>query len=194
MKKQIINVVWVLSVLTLLSACSGIQVSQDYDDKANFSSIKTLQWVPNEKQIDPKASDFAKKNPLIAKRIEKAITDEMQAKGYHFVTQSPDAFITYHIGTQSKIRSQPVSTSIGFGTFGGGGFGGIGIQTSPDVEQYEEGRLVIDILDTHQKLLWRGTSTTYLEDHLNSEETTELVNKVVQKLLAQYPPGTQNKN
>ncbi|MDG4812173.1 DUF4136 domain-containing protein [Hydrogenovibrio sp. 3SP14C1] len=191
MKKQIINVVWILSILTLLSGCSGIQVSQDYDDKANFGSIKTLQWVPNDKQIDPKASDFAEKNPLIAKRVENAITNEMQAKDYKFVTQNPDAFITYHIGTKSKIRSQPVSTSIGFGTFGGGSFGGIGFQTSPDVEQYEEGRLVVDILDTNQKLLWRGTSTTYLEDHLSSEETTELVNKVVKKLLAQYPPGAQ---
>ena len=191
MKKRILNAVWVLSALGLLSACSGIQVSQDYDDKANFTNIKTLQWVPDDKQIDPKATEFAKKNPLIAKRIEKAIISEMQAKAYKFVTQNPDAFITYHVGTQSKVRSQPVSTSIGFGTFGGGGYGGIGIQTSPDVEQYEEGRLVVDILDTNQKLLWRGTSTTYLEDHLSSEETTELVNKVVQKLLAQYPPGAQ---
>lgn len=190
MKKRILNAVWVLSALGLLSACSGIQVSQDYDDKANFTNIKTLQWVPDDKQIDPKATEFAKKNPLIAKRIEKAITTEMQAKGHQFVTQNPDAFITYHVGTKSKIRSQPVTTSIGFGTFGGGSFGGIGIQTSPDVEQYEEGRLVIDILDKNQKLLWRGTSTTYIEDHLSSEETTELVNELVQKLLAQYPPNT----
>lgn len=191
MRKQIIQSIWALSFLTLLSGCSGIQVSQDYDNEATFSNIKTLQWVPKEKQIDPKAAEFSKKNPLIAKRIEKAITNEMQAKGHQFVTENPDAFITYHVGTQSKIRSQPVTTSIGFGTFGGGGYGGIGIQTSPDVEQYEEGRLVIDILDTNQKLLWRGTSTTYLEDHLSSEETTELVNEVVQKLLAQYPPDAK---
>ncbi|MPQ76872.1 DUF4136 domain-containing protein [Hydrogenovibrio sp. JE_KL2] len=175
--------------LLLLSGCSMIQVSQDYDPKADFTQLHSYQWLPADMQTKPKATDFEKTNPLIAKRIETALVHELNLKGQSIVDKGADAYITYHISSVSKIRSSPVTTSIGFGSgLGGGVYTGFGFQTGSDVEQYQEGQLVVDILSLKGQLLWRGTSSTPLEDHSTPEETTKLVNEIVQKLMAQYPP------
>lgn len=177
-----------ITMLLSLSGCSTIQVSQDYDQQASFSNLHSYQWLPADMQTKPKASDFQKNNPLIAKRIETALVHELSLKGQSIVPKDADAYITYHISSAQKIRSSPVTTSIGFGTGGRGIYTGFGFQTGSDIQQYEEGQLVIDILSLKGKLLWRGTSSTPLEEHSTPEETTKLINEVIKKLMAQYPP------
>jgi len=176
------------ATLFTLSACSTIEVSQDYDPKADFTKINSFEWLPAEKQTKPKASDFEKKNPLIAKRIEAAIESELKLKGKTFKDSQADAFVTYHISSLQKIHSSPVTTSVGVGRGWGAGYGSIGFQTSPDVRQYEEGQLLIDVLDKNGNLMWRGKATSPLEEHPTPEETTKHINEAVQKLMSQFPP------
>ncbi|MDX1795568.1 MAG: DUF4136 domain-containing protein [Hydrogenovibrio sp.] len=174
--------------------CSSIQVSQDYAPGIQFSGLKTYQWLPADQQTKPTATEFTKNNPLIAKRIEDAIRYELSQKGLSIVDQKADAYITYHISSIQKLRSSPVTTTIGFGTgFGSHTYGGFGFQTGADIDQYEQGQLIIDVLSKQGKLLWRGKSTTPLEEHTTPEETTKLINEVIQKLLAQYPPDQVKK-
>lgn len=181
-----------LFATAFLAGCSSVQVSQDYDDSINFANLKQYQWLPAEKQTKPTAADFKKNNPLIAKRIEEDMEKIMVSKGFVMVEQQPDAYITYHISSMQKVRSSPVTTSFGVGTGFGRGYGSMAFQTSPDVQQYEEGQLIIDILSTDNKLLWRGKSTTILQEHPSHEETSELVTEVITKLLEQYPPKKKN--
>ena len=169
-----------------LSSCSSIQVSQDYQPGADFSQYKSYEWLPENMQTKPKQATFEKQNQLIAERINSAIVGDFKKKGFSFVESGADAYVTYHIKVSTKIRSLPVTTTIGVGTYWN--HGSIGMQTSPEVEQYEEGTLIVDVLDKNNKLLWRGTSTTYVEQHSDPQDTTKLVNEVVAKLLEQYPP------
>jgi hypothetical protein len=179
---------WTLLLVFGLSGCSTVQVSDDYDTGTDFSQLKTYDWLPAGDQVKPTAEEFEKKNPLIAERIQKAILANMNAKGYQFVSEKPNAYITYHVGVSSKIRSTPVTTSIGFGTGFYGGYGGLGVQTGSDIEEYQQGKVVLDILDSNKKLVWRGISTSDVDQHAEPKEITEQVNEIVQKLLAQYPP------
>lgn len=189
--------VWLVFMLLLgLVGCSNIQVSQDYQENTNFSNYQTYYWLPADKQTKPKAVTFEKENPLLAQRIKNAIEQALQTKGYRLVDtpDAADAYITYHYSTSQKIRSDQVTTGIGFGTGWYGGFGGIGFQTAPDVEQYEEGQLLIDVLTKDDKLLWRGKSTAPLNEHPKPEETTKRVQEIVQKMMAQYPPDQKPDN
>ncbi len=70
------------------------------------------------------------------------------------MSEKPNAYITYHVGVSSKIRSTPVTTSIGFGTGFYGGYGGLGVQTGSDIEEYQQGKVVLDILDSNKN--WSG--------------------------------------
>ncbi len=178
----------ILGTLYGLTGCSSIQVSQDYDETAHFSDIKAVQWLEEADQVEPKAAMFAAKNPLIAKRIRQAITNELSRKAISFVDQNPNGYVTYHVETLSKPRPNQVTTSFGFGSHGS--FGGFGFQTHPDGDYYDEGKLVIDLFDDQKKLIWRGISTRYVEEHTAPEEMTQTIQEVVKKLLEQYPPKT----
>ncbi|PIQ06403.1 MAG: hypothetical protein CO158_07920 [Piscirickettsiaceae bacterium CG_4_9_14_3_um_filter_43_564] len=171
----------------LLGSCSSIQVSQDYDATAHFNDIKTVQWLDDADQVEPKAATFAAKNPLIAKRIHQAITIELPQKGITFVDQNPTGYVTYHLETFSKKRGSQVTTSFGFGSFGR--YGGFGFQTYPDGDYYDQEKLVIDLFNAEKKLIWRGISTRYIEEHLAPEELTQRIQEGVKKLLEQYPPN-----
>ncbi len=187
------NTIFKFLTLTLpalfLIGCSSVQVSQDYDATANFNHIKTFQWQAAGQQTKPKAADFEKKDPLIAERIRIAIKAQLALQGFSLVDNHADAFITYHISSVQKVRSNVGNVSIGFGTgFGSSSYGSIGFQSAPDIQQYQEGLLIIDIISKDGKLLWRGNSSTALEEHPTPADTTKLIQEVVQKLLMQYPP------
>ncbi len=180
-----------LSLITLLititlSGCSHIPVNQDYDDTADFNAIKSMQWLPAAQQSKPSAVEFEQQQPLIAKRIRNAIANSLAAKNIALSTQSADAYITYHVSVQTKLRTEPFTTTIGFGSFGY--HGGFLFQTTPDLVEYEEGKLVIDVLNRQGQVIWRGISTTHLTEQSTPQKTTELVDAVVNKVLSQYPP------
>jgi len=183
--------IWIIigfSILPMvMSGCSTVSVNQDYDTSVDFSSIRSVAWLPATQQVAPKAITFAQKNPLMAKRIQNAITEQLKLKGIS--TRQPglvDAFVTYHYSTKRVLQTDPVSTTFGFGVFGG--HGGVMFNTSPDLYEYEEGRLVIDIINRNNQLVWRGISPSRLVEQSSPNETTKVVNQVVSAILAQYPP------
>jgi hypothetical protein len=176
--------------LLWLGGCSTVEVSHDYERQANFSQIQSLMWLPAQAQTTPKAADFAKENPLIAKRIEQAIQDQLPAKGLTLVEADTDsdAYITYHASTEKTLSSSPFGTSIGMGTGTGSVFGGVLWRTGPDLETHNESVLKIDLLDRSHNLIWRGTGTTVLPDHPDATTLDERIREMVQKVLQQYPP------
>ena len=166
---------------------SGIPVNQDYDTSFNFSNIKSVEWLPAANQTPPKAITFEQQNPLIAKRIQTAITEQLGQKGIAMRTAGlSDAYVTYHYSSKRVLQADPVSTSFGFGVFGR--HSGMMFRTSPDLYEYEEGRLVIDILSKNNQLLWRGISPSLLTEQASPQETTAKVKQIVASILAQYPP------
>jgi len=171
-----------------LTGCSSIPVNQDYDASANFGAIKKVQWLPVQQQTEPTAQAFEKQNPLIAKRIRNAIQSSLAAKGIALVNDQADAFVSYRFSVESKLRTDNVRTSIGFGFGHFSRHGGLMFNTAPDLYEYDEGKLVIDILDMRGNLIWRGISPSLLEEQSTPAETTQLVNDVVAKVLSQYPP------
>lgn len=178
-----------LITLALISGCSTINVTQDYDKDVNFSGYKTYQWLPAADQVEPKAIDLQAKNRLLSDRIEKAMVRVLQQQGYQLATgatASNDFYVTYHIGMTIKQDSRPVQTTVGFSNFGY--FGGFAFYPGHETYQYQEGQLAIDILDQDKKLVWRGVSSRAVEGDLKPEKITELVNQAVEKILAQFPP------
>ena len=55
---------------------------------------------------------------------------------------------------------------------------------------YDEGTLLIDFIDTGTKeLVWRGIGTKILENAPTPEKIQANIDKMVDKMLASYPPG-----
>ena len=166
--------VFVASVFIFLASCSSISVNTDYDQQADFSAYKTFAWIPQRKGA-------AARNPLMDKRIKKAVNEELIAKGYTGNTSGPDLLLAYHTGMRSKV--DVTSWGYGYGRYWRYPGGGV------SVYQYQEGTLVLDIVDAQKKeLVWRGIAQKALSETSSVEKREENLKKIVAKLLKNFPP------
>ena len=184
--KNVMRLFWIIFILIYVQACSGIKVSQDYEQGYNFSSLKTFAWKPNND------NEYGlKDNELVDKRIRTVIVDQLSAKSYTLInSETPDFFISYNITIEQKISSSGASGGISIGRSSYGRYGGVGMSTGSQVRAYDQGTLLIDVtIPLADKLVWRGISTQSVSEHSSPEESTANINETVEKILAQFPPG-----
>lgn len=174
----------VMVVVTL--GCSTLQVSQDYDKGTDFSRLRTFAW---QNDTQPEYDDIRLNNSLLDERIRSAVEQALLASGFSKAAKSQAEFLmAYKLAIHQQIESQPQS-GVGFGFGFGGPRGGIMVSSGSDVRSYEEGLLVIDVLDPGSgRLLWRGKATDRFVQHDNPERNTEKINETVTKIMAQFPP------
>lgn len=179
------RVLWIVFFSIFLQACSGITVSQDYEQSYNFSALKTFAWKPDEKK-----EYGVKDNELVDKRIRAAIVNQLSAKSYILdESVTPDFFISYHLTIEQKITSSGVSGGLSLGRSSYGRYGGVGISSGSQVRAYDQGTLLIDITEPlEEKLIWRGISTQTVSEHSSPDESTAVINETVVKILNQFPP------
>ncbi len=105
---KIIFPVYVLPVFLVFQACSGIQVSQDYDQSYDFSNLKTFSWKPN-KNNEYGLSD----NALVDKRIRASMVNGFLEKNIHLLSQVSPTFISAITLLLNK-KSQPAMLTVGY--------------------------------------------------------------------------------
>lgn len=171
-----------VTALLILVGCSTISVNQDYDPEYDFSKLKTYGFVP--------LSSEAGIDQLSADKLGAAIKNELDAKGYA-VSDKADFGIALMFSSKTKTNIQSYGYGYGYGYWGRPGMYGTG---GVDVTQYDEGTLVIDVIDmAEQKLVWRGIGSGAMEQSPTVEERTQNINNAVNKILAQFPPDKSDK-
>ena len=178
MKRQ--RVALVLAGMLFLFAGKSLaqQVKTDYDRSANFGQYKTYSW----KQVKTK-------DPLSVDRIKNAVNTALAAKGWTQVDSGGDVSICAVEMTRDQQTLNTFYDGFGGGwgwrRFGGGGLG----DATTTTETYQVGTLVVDLFDTKTKqLIWRGTSSDTLSN--NSSKNIQNLDKGVEKLFKQFPPGS----
>lgn len=102
---------------------------------------------------------------------------------------TPDFCILYEYSIARKIYSNPVTTGMGFGYGHYGRYGTIGIRTGAEINEYDEGLLVIDFLKPDSDIiLWRGKSTRVVEIHSTPKKVIQDIDETIEKMLVQFPP------
>jgi len=57
------------------------------------------------------------------------------------------------------------------------------------VREYEEGTLVLDVVNGSEKdLIWRGTAKKTVDQNATPDKITKTINEAVKKLLKGFPP------
>jgi len=163
----------------LISGCSSVSVTNDYNPGTDFSSYKSFDLyngIIKDSQLESA--------PLVKKRVLEAIVNEMQKKGL-IRDESDDAelIIYAQAGTTEKMNV----TDYGYGY--GGWWGPNPYGRNIDVSYYTQGSLVIDFVDNlKDELVWRGIGTAVVQDHGTPEERQQFIDEAVAKILDQYPP------
>ena len=181
-----------IAVLLAFVGCSTVRVSQDYPADADFSNISSYAWAPETKE---ETGDLRVDSPLMEDRIRNAVEQKLAEKGV-LKTDRPgaDVLVRYRFKIREKIRSDDVRGGFGFGYGTHGGVGGVMIGTGANVQTYDEGTLAVDLIRPGAgDLIWRGVATFRVPDHPSPEETTGQINEAVGKILAQFPPGPEEK-
>ena len=178
-----------LSILSLiLSACSSVDTQVDYDKEMDFTKLKTYSWLPDSKK---RYTDVRLNSDIFKKRIYNTVNKALAARGYKEVTQNPDFTLGYHVAIENKTSINTMNDYYGYSRDGWGrsyypGYNMHSTQTS--VYHYEEGSLILDIVDTKSKqLIWRGSAQAEISKSRTSKQRDELIKKTVDKLFSQLP-------
>ena len=172
-----------LGALLASAGCSSLSVSTDHDPEADFARLKTYDWHPGSR---PKDGDAVA--TLTASRVERAVDETLKAKGYTRATSgAPDFHVASQTAVGRRIEAVP-SASVGVGYGGYGWRRGFAVGTS-DVRTYDEGTLVLDVIDPRTKsLIWRGTAKAAVDPDRSPEEREARIREAVEKLLSRFPP------
>lgn len=166
--------------------CSSMRIQSDFDPEAapNFGAYGTYAWLPH-----PQGGDVRINNELTARRISGAVDRELAAKGYQKQDSgSPSFKIGYHAAVEGRMEAESMNTYYGYGWGRWGGWGGMAVGTDY-VREYDEGMLILDIVDGKSgELVWRGTAEAEVDMMADPQQRQEKINTAVRKILERFPP------
>lgn len=177
------KLVFILVSTLLLAACSSLKVFYDQDKEADFSKFKTFNFMPWPEQNNEILSDLSKR------RVQAAITAEMEARGIKKVDSGADLMVNFMIILEKKTGVQAYTDYYGAG-YGGYGYYypiGYGFSQTRYVEyDYLRGTGIIDVFQTSNKhLVWQGTGIGTVQENNNNME--KRINKGIHRIMSRYP-------
>lgn len=186
--KIIIKILPVLMMAAIISACSSIKVTTDYDKTVDFTKIKTFEYYGWAAESDKLL------NSLEKERIEQAFGDELRSRGMAYVESGGDVIIALFVMTQDKTQYNATTTGMGYGGYYGYGPGygwgpGMGMSmstTTVSEYNYTVGTLVIDMYHPGtEQLIFESIGTGTVDDNPQTREKN--VPKNIAKIMAPYP-------
>jgi len=160
----------------ILTACSGIQVTSDYDKTVDFNKYKTYSFYSWEQKSDQLLSRFDKE------RIENSVGEELESRSLKYVESGGDLTVSLFV-----VMEQKTSRTAYTDHYGGGGYydydapwgWGMGHSTTTYQESdYIVGTLVIDLFDAGtKKLIWQGVGSGTVD-----EDPQRRANKLPQEI------------
>ncbi len=163
------------AIIFPLVSCSTMKVRADHDAQFEFDTDSTFALFerPGKERRRPQMSE------IVDRRIAAAMEADMVGKGFSSASpRDADFLITFY----TAVRRQVVVNHAGWYGYRRGYWGG----GTRWVRSYEEGTLVIDIIDAKRReLVWRGVGEGAFT---KSNPSDDKVAKRVAKVLRTFPP------
>lgn len=159
-----------LIMLFINSGCGSMSIGHEYDPQYDFSKLKTYSLIPDPYE-EPEVE-------LVLKRLRPMVNKSLQDRGYQ-QSDNPDFKVALHVRSREAINIVDWGYSYGWrGTYGYG----------LDAYQYDEGSLLVDIVDTKtNELIWQGLASAELRS-TNLEIRDRTARRAINKLFNFFPP------
>lgn len=181
-------------LLGLASGCTALSVRTDYDPEASFPAFRSYAWLERPPATDgaPRVDD----NSLLHRRIHTAIDAGLQAAGYTLGDAGEvDFLVSYYLTIDKMTSVTYINNHWGYGPGWGGRYrhhtrpGFYPAFSQPVVNEYEQGTLILDVIQPEgRKLVWRGSVSSELDYSATPEARQGKINKAVTAVLAEFPP------
>jgi len=175
----------ILIISTLILSCTTITVKTDFDLGQDFSKYKTYRFTM--KKIP---GDALEDNDLLKNRVRSSIEKSLKEKGFVLENATEvDFIVVAHAGVKGQMQETNWGGAQGYGWYDPW-YGAGGGRT--DVTYYEQGTLIIDMVDHEKKMLvWRGIAQGIVQTYSDPEEQQENLNDTVKEILNTFPPNSQ---
>jgi hypothetical protein len=173
-----------LAILLAIAGCASTpNTVTNVDPAVDFSQYRTFGF------FDPLATDQDGYESLVSSYLKVAVSQQLARRGMSY-SDNPDISLNFYLHSKEKVRSRSVPSV--------GGYYGyrdpFGYDPWPAypayetrVEQYTEGTLNIDAVDTRsKKLVWEGmvSGRVTKTDIQNLEKT---IDEAVAAIMADFP-------
>lgn len=170
-----------LGAILLIAGCQS-PVVVDFD-RAQIDRIQAYNTFQIDTREERAGYGTIALSPLVDRRVQKAIGNSLEAKGY---ARSKPADFRINFHTVTKDRTEVHDLGHGPAPFGREPYFGDYSYGRLFIDKYEEGTLVIDVIDTQNgELVWRGVHTRRLERNALSPMQAQAV---VDAILINFPP------
>ena len=178
MKAIVLRILLPLLLLPLGSACSTAPAAptttMTYDKQYNFSSVRKIYLEPTSRTD---AATIMVSDAQI-KRIDSALADELQRKGFQVVTTSrqADLFLSWYLATEDPVKANAADCD-GCNMVADGGF------------RYSKGTLSVDLVDPmRNQAVWRAVLKTELTGDPGTDRADQARLEAAAAIFARFPP------
>jgi hypothetical protein len=152
-------------------------IQSDQDPAVSLDSYASYTWSPNRR-----VSGDVRVTPALRTQVREDIDRHLADKGYVRVNSGAD----FSVAWQVTIEGETIVQTLDY--YSGSNFKATVGNTGPVQRNYEEGTLIIDVMEGEsERLIWRGTAKAEVRQRPSIEERSAKVAEAVQKVLAQFP-------
>ena len=166
-----------------------------YDPAANFAVPRTYAWLEGPAGSRPEGNSIVDAQ-FVDRHVRAAVEASLGRKGFTKVAKDPSFYVAYREDSAGGMSQNgwdlPPKYAIDEPWLQVGELK----QPTPNpafvpdsgTNYRKRSTLVLDILDSRKKLIWRGSRTS--STGTNPEELAKGIDHAVARLLAQFPPKT----
>jgi hypothetical protein len=177
----------ILCVLGTLAACAtGPQLRVNLDQSADFGRYHTFGF-PAET-----GTDRGGYSTLLTSYFKKAVTREMEARGYRYAETNPDLLVNFYVNVRHESETRP-RLGMGYGYYGYryGLYTAWPLYDLDETVRYRVGTANIDIVDAAKKqLLWEGVAEGQITDK-DMDNPQKTVDTVVTQIFSRFQGRSQ---
>jgi hypothetical protein len=171
----------VIAFSLLTTACATtMNVGAHVDRGLNVRQYQTFDWGPADglPKSDPRLGD----NPFVQDHLLGAVEKQLAAKGFSrsSVDRHADLLIHYHAVIGRRLDVNRIDNEDGYC---------FDEDCRVRVVEYEQGTLVIDIVDARTNhVIWRGWAQDAIDRFLRDDDRmSQQIDDAVQRMLAKFP-------
>jgi hypothetical protein len=165
-----------LGVMLAVGCGSAMTVATDFDRRAEFRGLTGYSL------IRPDSGERRAVRPASERRIIRALTRELEAKGYRAVTNEPDFRVGYVVVVESEIDERTMYADQRLGYVSG----------ETETRTYQKGTLVLFVTDASgEKVIWEGRASETFSDP-DQETINRRIDEAVARMLARFPPESRS--
>ena len=172
---------WLLTLALLVTACASTPTANmDFDSSFNFTQVRNIAIQP----IDRTVASTVIVSDMQVSRINQALTEELERKGYSVVSNNADAdlLLTWHLITQERMDVRNYNTSTRYNCWNCG--------SNVRVTQFTQGTFIVDLIDpVRLQSVWRSIFESRLRDQPDPARAEENRRSAATAIFAQFPPS-----